>query len=267
MKFLIITNDPELCATATDSGIDYIFVDLEKEGKQDRQGHTKSFISPHTLEDLELIRRHIRENMLLVRINPLGRNSAEEIERVIELGADVIMLPMFSSLDELQFVAAQIAGRVEFWPLVETLSACRSISRASLIELQGVSSFYFGLNDLHLELELRFMFSSLKNEEVRSCMAHCRSLGFSFGFGGISTLDSGRLSGRHVLALHKELGSSSAILSRSFSTAVAQDNRLFGLELAKIRNCETELDLNIREAEALGREAWVLIEHIESLDV
>ena len=267
MKFLIITNDPAICTTAVNSGVDYIFVDLEQEGKQNRQGHTKSFISNHKLADLGLIRRHIREKKLLVRINPLGRNSAEEIERVIDLGADAIMLPMFKNLDELQLVVAQIAGRVEFWPLVETLSACRSISRASLVDLEGVSSFYFGLNDLHLELKLKFLFSSLKNEEVYSCMAHCRHLGFSFGFGGISTLDSGRLSGRHVLSLHKVLGSSSVILSRSFSTAVAQDKRFFGSELAKIRDFETELDLNIRDAEALGREAWVLIEQIEALDV
>lgn len=267
MKFLIITNEPEVCRTVVNAGIDYVFVDLEREGKQARQGHTKSFISSHTLRDVRLIRRHTPKNMLLVRINPLGRNSVEEIEQVIKLGADAIMLPMFSNLEELQFVAAQIAGRVEFWPLVETLSACRSICRASLVDLQGVSNFYFGLNDLHLELELKFMFSSLKNEEVRSCMAHCRSLGFSFGFGGISTLYSGRLSGRHVLALHKELGSISAILSRSFSTTVAQDNRFFDVELAKIRNFESQLDLNVREAEALGREAWVLIEKIESLGV
>ena len=267
MKFLIITNEPEVCKTAVNSGIDYVFVDLEREGKEVRQGHTKSFISSHTLEDVRIIRRHARETKLLVRINPLGRNSTAEIERVIALGADAIMLPMFSTLDELKFVAAQIAGRVEFWPLVETLSACRSISSAGLADLKGVSSLYFGLNDLHLELELRFMFSSLKNEEVCSCLAHCKDLGVSFGFGGISTLDSGRLSGRHVLALHRELGSSSVILSRSFSTAVAKNNKLFGLELIKTRNFESLLGLNIREAEALAREAWVLIEQIESLDV
>ena len=267
MKFLIITNEPEICRMAVNSGIDYVFIDLEKEGKQERQGHTNSFISSHTLGDLGLIRRHTHEHLLLVRINPPGKNSAEEIERVIELGADAIMLPMFSNLDELQFISAQIAGRVEYWPLVETLGACRSISHASLADLQGVSSFYFGLNDLHLELGLRFMFSSLRNEEVLSCMAHCRSLGFSFGFGGISTLDSGRLSGRHVLALHKELGSNSAILSRSFSSTVDADNRSFDVELSAIRNFESQLDLNVREAKALSREAWVLIEKIESQNV
>lgn len=266
MKFLIITNDPGLCLMAADSGVHYVFVDLETKGKELRQGHTSSFISTHSFEDVCSIRPYIRDSQLLVRINPLGKDSAVEIERVIEMGADVIMLPMFQKLDEVQYVSCQIAGRVEFWPLVETLEACRSIASARISDLYGVDCFYFGLNDLHLELGLNFMFSSLTNAEVRNCMARCGALGFEFGFGGISTLDSGQLSGRHVLGLHKALGSSRVILSRSFCSEVTRGISSFEHEFAAIRDFSERLDRQAFEASSLAKEAWRLIEEIESTD-
>ena len=264
MKFLVITNDPILGVTAQRAGVDYIFIDLEINGKRQRQGHTDSFITSHTVEDIISMRSVIRDAKLLVRINPVYSGSVTEINEVLSSGADAIMLPMFREIEELEFVSNQISGRAELWPLIETRAACRNMLNFKKGDIGGITSFFFGLNDLHLELDLNFLFSSLIHQEVRACMEHFEESGIDFGFGGMSTLNTGDLSGKHVVALHNELGSSSVILSRSFTSCVASNDRCFLKELNAIRDFDQQLRKRANNGCELFQEALTQIKKIES---
>ena len=97
-KLLMITNDPLKAKILSDNGVDRIFVDLEILGKQKRQGHLDTVISKHKISDVAKIKKTISQGEVLVRINPLNNNSQSEIEKVIDNGADIIMLPMFTDL-------------------------------------------------------------------------------------------------------------------------------------------------------------------------
>ena len=44
LKLMYITNDDTVARIAEDSGVDWIFVDLEVKGKEERQGHLDTVI-------------------------------------------------------------------------------------------------------------------------------------------------------------------------------------------------------------------------------
>ena len=75
---------------------------------------------------------------------------------MIVAGADIIMLPMFRTVDEIKLVSDAISGRCAFVPLVETVDALK-IS-ATIAAFEGVNEIYFGLNDLHRDAGLSFIF-------------------------------------------------------------------------------------------------------------
>ena len=140
MELLIITNDPQEAKRWDNAGVDYIFVDLEINGKYERQGGRNTVISGHTIEDVSKVRPHIDDAKLLVRINPLNSNSSIEIDNVILRGADVVMLPMFHSATELEEVVDLVAGRCRILPLIETPQALHDvINRYGLIYLYFLS--------------------------------------------------------------------------------------------------------------------------------
>jgi len=45
LKLMYITNDAEIAKIAENAGVDWIFVDLEINGKEERQGHLDTVIS------------------------------------------------------------------------------------------------------------------------------------------------------------------------------------------------------------------------------
>lgn len=213
-KLFLITNNPEMAAYAVSCGVDRIFVDLELLGKHERQGHLDTVISSHTLEDVIRIRAAVPAGQLMVRINPVNESSAREIDSVIAAGADVIMLPMFAEPAQVAFFTAAVAGRARCSLLVETLSAAQHLREC--VRVPGVDEVHIGLNDLHLELKMDFMFEPLANGLVDDLAAVLRSEGIPFGIGGIARVGEGMLPAELLLAEHVRLGSTAAILSRTF---------------------------------------------------
>jgi hypothetical protein len=79
MKTMILDNDIENIKIYDNSGVDRIFIDLEINGKQERQGHLDTVISSHSLEDIIKVKKILKNSELLVRVNPIYQNSAYEI--------------------------------------------------------------------------------------------------------------------------------------------------------------------------------------------
>ena len=94
LKFMYITNDVNVALIAEKYGVDRIWIDLETLGKEERQKNMDSVKSNHSIEDIKKIAPLLTKSEMLVRINPINVNSENEINTVIDAGADIIMLPM-----------------------------------------------------------------------------------------------------------------------------------------------------------------------------
>ena len=93
-----ITNRPDVAIIAEKYGVDRIWIDLERLGKEERQKQMNTVKSQHSISDISAIKPLLTKAELMVRINPWNENSPQEIESVIEAGSDVIMLPYWKSI-------------------------------------------------------------------------------------------------------------------------------------------------------------------------
>jgi hypothetical protein len=158
------------------------------------------------------------------------------VDAVLEQGADLLMLPMFTGGEQLRAFSDLVAGRAPIVPLMETAAALESVS--SWASTPGLEEIFVGLNDLHLSLGCRFMFEPLADGSVERVAQVAQARGLRFGFGGIARLDEGLLPGRDVLAEHLRLGSGSVILSRTFHRDSEMD---FEREINTLRAAERAL--------------------------
>lgn len=246
LQMMYITNNSEIAKIAEKYSVDRIWVDLEQIGKRERQGGMNTVQSTHSIRDVQVIRNSIEgKSVLQVRINPMHENSKCEIEKVIEYGADIIMLPFFTTVEEVKQFINLVDGRVRTCLLLETIGAERNLD--SILEISGIDEIHIGLNDLHLQYHLNFMFELLSNGKVEEICNKIKAKGIPYGFGGIAKLDEGMLPARHIIAEHYRLGSSMAILSRSFYDAWIADDleeveRTFKYGLGEIREYENRLE-------------------------
>lgn len=248
IKFMYITNNIEIAKIADDCGVDRIFIDLEQLGKEERQGHINSVKSHHTISDIKAIRGVVKKAQVLVRVNPIHEFTDREINRVIEYGADVIMLPYFKTSREVSQFLDIVNGRVKTCLLLETKEAVEVLNDILIID--GIDEVHIGLNDLHISYGKTFMFELLVEGTVESLCSAIKKFGIPFGFGGVAKLDSGIIPGKLILAEHVRLCSSMVILSRSFfdlTDYAGLDYKSIGLdferELQKIRCYEQWLNL------------------------
>ena len=113
LNLMYITNRPEIAQIAEENGVDWIFVDMEFIGKDNRQGGLDTVQNHHTIDDIRNIRKVITKSKLLVRVNPIHEalpdypSSKDEIDAAINAGADIVMLPFYKTVKEVrQFINA-----------------------------------------------------------------------------------------------------------------------------------------------------------------
>lgn len=222
LKLFYITNDPRLADIADRTGVDRVWVDLEKNGKELRQQGMNTVKSNHELSDIKLVKPYCRKAELLVRVNPVFAGSQEEIDRAIEYGADVLMLPYYKTVQQAQAFLDMVNGRVKTVLLLETKEAVEILD--AVLELPGVDEIHIGLNDLHLSYGLTFMFELLCNGCVEEIAQKISKKGIPFGIGGIAKLGEGLLLAEYIVAEHYRLHSQAAILSRSFYDTVDEND-------------------------------------------
>ena len=249
LKLMYITRRPEVARIAEQAGVDWIFLDMEFIGKAARQGGMDTVQNHHTVADVARIRQSISRAEVLVRVNPIHEaladypSSAEEIDAVIKAGADIVMLPYFKTVEEVRRFISMVGGRAKTCLLLETVEAAALIDE--ILEIKGIDMIHIGLNDMHLQLGMKFMFELLANGTVDRLAAKIRAKGIPFGFGGIAQLNTGLLPGAAVLKEHVRLGSSMVILSRSFCNSEAigdlvEVRRIFNEGISAIRALERE---------------------------
>lgn len=244
IKLMYIANEPNIAHIAEKNGVDRIFVDLEVRNKAKRQKNIDSVKSHHCLNDINRIKDTLTTAELLVRSNAMYEGSQKEINEIVTRGADIVMLPMWETVDDAKRFRDYIDGRAKVMLLLETIPAEKSLDE--VLELDGIDEILIGLNDLHLQYKLKFLFELLANGKIDELMNKMVAKGLPCGFGGIASLDKGMISGRNILAEHYRLHSSMAILSRSFcDTSKIKDEdeieNIFHQGIIDIRDFEESL--------------------------
>ncbi len=233
MKLIAITNDPDRAGIYQDAGVDRIMVDLEINGKEERQGHLDTLISRHHPSDISDLRPILTSSELMVRTNPVFDGSQSEIEDVLARGADRLMLPMFRHPDEVSRFLEIVDGRADVTLLVETAAAFARLPQLLLID--APFDLHIGLNDLHLEYRLDFMFELYTSGLLDHVAQLCGHKQMAFGIGGIARVGEGLIPAELVAAEHVRLGSSGVILSRDFSQLKLQGQNALETEITKLR--------------------------------
>lgn len=250
LKLMYITNKPEVAKIAEDSGVDRIFIDMEYIGKDERQAGMDTVKSHHTISDIKKIRPIINNAELLVRVNPIHKktndycSSFEEINHVIDAGADIIMLPMFRNAQEVKEFLSIVDHRVKTILLLENKDAVDNLE--DILKLEGIDEVHIGLNDLHISYKKKFMFELLTDGTVKKICKTLKNKEIPFGFGGIARIGHGALPAEYIIPEHYALGSQMVILSRSFCDANKAENLesievIFKEGIEKIRDKEREV--------------------------
>ena len=251
LNLMYITKHPEIARIAEEAGVDWIFVDMEFIGKDCRQGGLDTVQNHHTVEDVANIRAAVTKAKVLVRINPIHDtmddypSSEEEIEAVIQAGADIVMLPYFKTTEEVHRFIGYVGGRAKTCLLVETPEAADLLDQ--IVEIDGIDMIHIGLNDMHLALKMKFMFQLLTDGSVDKWTRIIAQKGIMYGFGGLASLNGGTVPGRMILKEHYRLRSQMGIVSRAFCntdnmTDLDKVRSIFNNGIADIRKMENEMN-------------------------
>ncbi len=248
MEFMMIISTPDIANYMGKFPNVTLFVDFEILGKEKRQGHLDTVKSEMTLEQLIPIRDAAPNSKILARINPINSNTYSEIESVINYGADSIMLPMFSTFDEIDSFFKMIDGRVLGIPLFETSASIKLLPE--IISKIALKQCHIGLNDLHLDQGKNFLFEPLADGFLEKPAELLRKSNIKFGIGGIAKVGDGLVPAENIIGEHIRLGSTAAILSRSFN-----DNKTNIKDFLGSINIKKELE-----------KITIMINHYHSID-
>ena len=255
LKLMYITNRPEIAQIAESAGVDRIFVDMEFIGKDARQKGLDTVKCHHTVSDVAAVKEAVESAQVLVRVNPIHDalpdyfSSEDEINAVIDAGADIVMLPYFKTPEEVRTFIGYVNGRATTMLLLETPEAVDRLDE--ILEIPGIDEIHIGLNDLSLGYGRRFMFELLADGTVEQICFRLRKKGIPFGFGGIASLGKGMLPSEYIIREHYRLGSNYAILSRSFCDVaklhhIGMINATFLRGVREIRSLERECEEHSR---------------------
>ena len=214
LKLMYITNNIDVALVAEKYGVDRVWVDLETLGKEMRQKGLDTVKNHHAVEDIAKIKPQLSDSEMLVRINSWHNRSEEEVEDVINAGADIIMLPYWKTVDEVKQFIEAVDGRCKTTLLLETKDAVDCID--DVLAMGGFDEIHIGLNDLHLSYGMTFMFELLTDGTVERLCKKFIVAGLPYGFGGIARLGDGLLPAEKIIMEHYRLGSTRAISSRTF---------------------------------------------------
>lgn len=249
LNLMYITNNTKVAQIAENAGVQRIFIDMEYIGKSDRQGGMDTVQCHHSIEDIKAIKSVLKKAKVMVRCNPIHKATAEycsskqEIDAAIEAGADILMLPYFKTPKEVREFVRLVDGRARTLLLVETTEAVTCIDE--ILAIDGIDEIFIGLNDLSLGYGMKFMFQLLADGTVERLCEKFKANGLPYGFGGIAALGKGMLPSERVIVEHYRLGSTCAILSRSFcNTNIVKDlekiREMFDGGLKEIREWENK---------------------------
>jgi hypothetical protein len=218
-ELLLFTTNPQLIRDAVAAGIDGFIVDWERQGKERRQNGNDTEINRDTVEDLRVVRACCEDALVICRINGNGFTRNEEIEQALAAGADELLLPMVTTVEEVELVLDVIAGRGRLGILVET---CEAVSLAKQLARLPLSRVYVGLNDLSIQRGDPNIFTAVSDGTVERALEPFQ---VPVGFGGLTLPERGApIPCRLLMGEMMRLGCHFSFLRRSFRRDVQDRN-------------------------------------------
>jgi hypothetical protein len=247
-SLFLFSTDPRIIRIAVRSGVRAIIVDLERLGKEQRQAGADTDVSTHTIADLRRV-RSVTAAKVICRINGFHPGTREEIEQVVDAGADELLLPMVRSPAEVESVIEMVRDRAGVGILIETTQA---VYRAPTLAQLPLTRVYVGLNDLAIERRTPSIFTALVDgtvERLRGCIDQ------PFGFGGLTVPEGGwPIPCRLLIAEMARLRCHFAFLRRSFH----RDVRRRDIEVEIPRLLEAIADAARRTSDEISRDQAAL---------
>jgi hypothetical protein len=229
MKLFLFTTDLKLAQLAQTAGVDSVIVDWEQRGKLSRQAGKKLEINMDTPEDVKRLSCHLTIPVT-TRINPLGEETAQEVDCAIKNGTKIIMLPMAQTIDEVKRFLDIVKGRVKTIVQIETPGMVAAVKKLKSLPWDYA---HVGLNDLMVARGSSSIWEAVGDGTVEKI---CQALaGKVYGFGGMTILSGGRPL-QFELILHEmtRLNCSLGILRRSFKAEILDRN--LNQEIKTLRN-------------------------------
>ncbi len=208
--------DPVLAGRADAAGIDRIGLDLEVIGKAQRQRGLGTWVSAHREDQLAPMRGAVTRGELFCRVNPIHPGSRAEIDRVLACGVDVLMLPMFTTVAEVETFVALIDGRARAVPLLEHRLAADQV--AQIVRVAGLDCVHVGLTDLALSLNATNRFALMASPLMDRIASAVHGAGLRLCVGGIGRAmdDSQPIPTDAIYAQYARLDATGALVSRTF---------------------------------------------------
>lgn len=214
-ELLLFTCNEDMAHDAVSGGVDGIIIDWEFRGKSERQKGADTQINRDTLENLNRVRA-ATDGRIIVRINGFGPTTADEINLAIDAGAQEIMLPMVTTIEEVDKTFDLVRDRAQVGILIETLRAVEIADRLGRLPLRRV---YVGLNDLAIQRRSSNIFTALTDGVVETAL---KNIARPIGFGGLTLPDLGSpLPCRLLIAEMARMRTHFSFLRRSFLSDVA----------------------------------------------
>ena len=210
----LFTNDPALAGAADRAGVDRVGIDMERIGKAGRQQHLATWISDHVETDLAALEPMLQRAQLFARCNPVHPESAAEIDRLVDVGVKVIMLPFFKTVADAERFIRLVDERAQPVLLVETAESAAAIT--DVCRIPGVTEIHIGLNDMRLSLGWPSHFHVLVSDFLVNICAVIREAGHRLGVGGV-----GRV-GDNDLPVPTDLVSAQMVRLRAAATLVSR---------------------------------------------
>ena len=241
MNFFLFTTDLLLAFKAERAGVDGVIVDWESKGKHARQRNHQLEINSDTPQDVRALSKELKIPVI-VRVNPLGKHTASEINCALNNGAKIIMLPMAHRVDEVKAFLKLIDNRAKTIIQIETPSLATDAVNLRMLDWDYA---YIGLNDLMVATGQSSIWRAIFDgtaESICSCLK-----GRVFGFGGATILGGGEPI-INALILHElvRIGGTVSIMRRTFKNELL--DRDFNLEMDALRGF-------IKCSEARGQQA------------
>ena len=211
LELVLFENDPDSARRLLNAGISSFLVDLELLGKDFRQLGFDTEIRPGTWDQLNAI-SSIPGAKTWCRLNRYGDHSRGEIETSIAAGTQVLVLPMVTALNEVEYFVELISQRCQAAIMIETPEA---LSLAAQFNRLRVDYAFFGLNDFAISRGSGSIFRALCDGSVEA--ARCALKDVRFGVGGLTDMRRGHpIPSFRLLQELQRLGCDFTFLRRSF---------------------------------------------------
>src|SRR4029077_17731612 len=114
--------------------------------------------------------------------------SADEVAAALAGGANVLMLPFFTTTAEVEGFVRLVDGRARIVLLLETAAAL--VRLHDILAVAGIDEVMVGLNDLHLSTGVGNPFELVASDLMALVSDQVRERGLAFGFGGVAGADN-----------------------------------------------------------------------------